>query len=219
MAAPTPHRLCPLLPTAWALSRTPWHGCTQVRIRGGSLLLGEPPPHWCPDMGPRSSQGWAWGASRCPSTPVRYHTWAATRTSGRGDLLRGGELCAPRPEVGAPLQAPGAVWEVRWVSKPLWHPGLRATREQDRVWLRTEFLTEATEITVGTLVPLGACGPVGFRSSLVPESGRFHGLSERGTTSTYPPGLLVMNLCTKVSQIPCLAVLGIQAFSFEPVSF
>lgn len=41
-AAPAPRRLCPLLPTAWPLSRTRWRGCTRVRVRAGACSWGSP---------------------------------------------------------------------------------------------------------------------------------------------------------------------------------
>lgn len=73
LAAPAPRHPCPLQLTAWAPSRTPWHGCTQVRIWGRSLPVGVSSCPWYPPLGP-----WA-----LPQRVVR----AVSYTSGHGDLL------------------------------------------------------------------------------------------------------------------------------------
>lgn len=89
LAAPAPRRLCPLLLTAWALSRTPWHGCTQVRMWGGSLPLGDPLLTGALTWDPRgSTPGLVGGVS---------HAGAATGTCWV--VVWKGTMCVPWPWV------------------------------------------------------------------------------------------------------------------------
>lgn len=104
------------------------------------------------------------------------------------------------------------------MSKPPWRPGHRATRVLDRVWVGTEFLTEATEMSVGTLVSwnLWALDVPSFQNlagSVVCLKGGPH-LPSPGIVcpeSVHQELSDSRFMCT----LPCIQVL----FFFEPVSF